>query len=145
MENSNLKVIVVEGMGNEALKENSIRVLIMEKLVYDIIPRNQRSNPKGFRLLVKLKLLMTIIISIGTFSTYCLSTKVKPRNISSPRALTRLSLERLQRAFLEKFELNIGVIYIQHPATSVRYELEDVTDVENFSVLELIVKAEQGK
>jgi hypothetical protein len=29
----------------------------MEKLVYDIIPRNQRSNPKGFRLLVKLKLL----------------------------------------------------------------------------------------
>ena len=27
----------------------------MEKLVYDIIPRNQRSNPKGFRLLVKLK------------------------------------------------------------------------------------------
>lgn len=37
------------------------------------------------------------------------------------------------------------VIYIQHPATSVRYELEDVTDVENFSVLELIVKVEQGK
>jgi hypothetical protein len=27
----------------------------MEKLVYDIIPRNQRSNPKGFRLLVKLQ------------------------------------------------------------------------------------------
>ena len=25
------------------------------KLVYDIIPRDQRSNPKGFRLLVKLK------------------------------------------------------------------------------------------
>ena len=36
------------------------------------------------------------------------------------------------------------VIYSQHPATSVRYELEDVTDVENFSVLELIVKVEQG-
>jgi hypothetical protein len=36
----------------------------MEKLVYDIIPRNQRSNPKGFRLLVKLKLLQATTTTI---------------------------------------------------------------------------------
>lgn len=41
--------------------------LIMEKLVYDIIPRNQRSNPKGFRLLVKLKLLQATTTTLQLY------------------------------------------------------------------------------
>jgi hypothetical protein len=59
--------------------------LIMEKLVYDIIPRNQRSNPKGFRLPVKLKfnkatttnnllspdLVLTIALASCRASTIC--------------------------------------------------------------------------
>jgi hypothetical protein len=41
----------------------------MEKLIYDIIPRNQHSNPKGFRLLVKLNSAFeALVISISQFS-----------------------------------------------------------------------------
>ena len=81
--------------------------------------------------------------------TIFLQYKGETKKYVLPEGSTGLSLERLQRVFLEKFELNTGVdfskIYIQHPATPVRYELEDVTDVKDFSVLELTVKVEQGK
>jgi hypothetical protein len=57
-------------MGNEALKENSIFLcgLIMEKLVYDIIPRNKCSNPKGFRLV--------LLVKLSTFLPYFLARLV---------------------------------------------------------------------
>jgi hypothetical protein len=73
MENSNS--IIVEGMGNEALKENSIG----KKSVYDIIPRNQRSNPNGFRLLGKLKLLQQQLNNNLTQQAIALASYQHPR------------------------------------------------------------------
>ncbi|RKF64295.1 putative actin interacting protein 3 [Erysiphe neolycopersici] len=66
---------------------------------------------------------------------------------------SNLSMERLQLAFIEKFALNIHhndadlpAIYIQDPVSSIRYELEDLNDIKDRSLLFLNVGApNQGK
>ncbi|KAN0073894.1 hypothetical protein V8E54_007831 [Elaphomyces granulatus] len=73
------------------------------------------------------------------------TARAKRRKVSSSFDDT---LERLQRAFIETFELNthynLPKVYIQHPATGIQYELEDVADVKDLSVLVLnVLKALQ--
>ena len=69
-----------------------------------------------------------------------------------PEGRTGLTLERLQLAFVEKFAWNThynGVdspkIYIEDPKAAVSYELEDLSDVNNRSVLLLKVEAPRGQ
>jgi hypothetical protein len=59
----------------------------MEKLVYDIIPRNQHSNPKGFRLLVKLKLLQATNVSSRLFYATLRDNPVTLSDMAEPMAI----------------------------------------------------------
>ena len=71
----------------------------------------------------------------------------KTKKYVLPEGRTGLTLERLQLAFVEKFAWNTqynGVgspeIYIEDPKAAVSYELEDLSDVNDRSVLLLKVE-----
>ena len=78
--------------------------------------------------------------------TLFLQYRSKLKKYTLPEGPTGLTLGRLQLAFIEKFAWNtqhnggdLPEIYIQDPASGVRYELEDMNDVKDRSVLVLNV------
>jgi len=77
-----------------------------------------------------------------------LQYKTKMKKFVLTEGTQELSIPRLQLAFIEKFAWNThsnGVdlpeIYLQDPTSGVRYELEDLNDIKNNSVLVLNVDA----
>jgi len=80
--------------------------------------------------------------------TLFLQYKTKVKKVILADGYEELSIPRLQLAFIDKFNWNThsnGVdlpdIYIQDPVSGVRYELEDLTDIKDQSVLALNVDA----
>lgn len=80
--------------------------------------------------------------------TLFLQYKTKVKKVVLADGYEELSIPRLQLAFIDKFNWNThsnGVdlpdIYIQDPVSGVRYELEDLTDIKDQSVLALNVDA----
>ena len=78
--------------------------------------------------------------------TIFLQYKNKTKKYVLPEGTADLTIGRLQLAFIEKFAWNThnnGVdlpqIYIQDPVSGVRYELEDLSDIKDRSVLVLDV------
>jgi len=84
----------------------------------------------------------------GKSLTLFLQYKTKVKKVVLADGYEELSIPRLQLAFIDKFNWNThsnGVdlpdIYIQDPVSGVRYELEDLTDIKDQSVLALNVDA----
>jgi hypothetical protein len=80
--------------------------------------------------------------------TLFLQYKTKVRKVVLADGFEELSIPRLQLAFIDKFAWNThsnGIelpdIYIQDPLSGVRYELEDLQDIKDQSVLALNVDA----
>jgi Actin interacting protein 3 len=80
----------------------------------------------------------------GTDLTIFLQYKTKVKKFVLPEGREGLTTARLQLAFIEKFAWNthsngadLPVILIQDPISGVRYELDDITDVKDRSVLVL--------
>ena len=80
--------------------------------------------------------------------TLFLQYKSKVKKIVFPEGRDQLTIGRLQLAFIEKFSWNtqqngtdLPEIYIQDPVSGVRHELEDLTDVQDRTVLVLNVEA----
>lgn len=79
--------------------------------------------------------------------TLFLQYKSKIKKYVLPEGYTGLTIGRLQLAFIEKFAWNthdngadLPEIYIQDPASGIRHELEDLSDVRDRSVLVLNVE-----
>lgn len=79
--------------------------------------------------------------------TLFLQYKSKVKKFVLPNGVSDLSIGRLQLAFIEKFSWNTqqnGVdlpdIYIQDPVSGVRHELEDLSDIQDRTVLVLNVE-----
>jgi len=86
--------------------------------------------------------------SAGKSLTLFLQYKTKVRKVVLADGFEELSIPRLQLAFIDKFAWNThsnGIelpdIYIQDPLSGVRYELEDLQDIKDQSVLALNVDA----
>ena len=83
----------------------------------------------------------------GKALTLFLQYKTEIKKIVLPDGSNDLSIPRLQLAFIEKFAWNthnngndLPDIYIQDLASGVRYELEDISDVKENSILVLNVE-----
>ncbi|SPO03498.1 related to actin-interacting protein AIP3 [Cephalotrichum gorgonifer] len=79
--------------------------------------------------------------------TLFLQYKSKVKKFVLPQGASELSIGRLQLAFIEKFSWNTqqnGVdlpeIYIQDPVSGVRHELEDLSDIQDRTVLVLNIE-----
>lgn len=79
--------------------------------------------------------------------TLFLQYKSKVKKIVIPEGRDQLSIGRLQLAFIEKFSWNtqqngadLPEIYIQDPVSGVRHELEDLSDIQDRTVLVLNIE-----